>query len=334
MKIIYIACPAYVGSGGPEALHQLLYKLRTKFQVKAYIFYFDYNFDLDKSPVNQLFSNYVNEYWVTSIIEDKSSVLLIPEGYPELFRKYFKIKKIVWWLSVDNFFKIEKKTNPFNFFFKTHSIFNQIKLFISILYRNKIAFHFTQSYYAYNFLSKFGIRNVFYLSDYISPYFIDKCLIQELKKDIVLFNPAKGYDFTKKLIEFDKKISWFPLSNLKLSELQSLMKTAKMYVDFGSHPGKDRIPREAVLCGCVIFTSKNGSAKNIFDIPISDNYKFNSKKSNIESIIENINSVLQNYDSHKNNFEYYKNIIVKQEELFEKEITNLISLLKLKEAEA
>lgn len=27
------------------------------------------------------------------------------------------------------------------------------------------------------------------------------------------------------------------------------MRKAKVYIDFGFHPGKDRIPREAVMCG-------------------------------------------------------------------------------------
>jgi len=42
----------------------------------------------------------------------------------------------------------------------------------------------------------------------------------------------------------------------------------KLYVDFGKHPGKDRMPREAAVHGCCIITGRRGAAGNPFDIPI------------------------------------------------------------------
>jgi len=37
----------------------------------------------------------------------------------------------------------------------------------------------------------------------------------------------------------------------------------QVYIDFGHHPGQDRLPREAVQCGCVVITGKRGSGNQI-----------------------------------------------------------------------
>ena len=37
----------------------------------------------------------------------------------------------------------------------------------------------------------------------------------------------------------------------------------QVYIDFGHHPGQDRLPREAVQCGCVVITGTRGSGNQI-----------------------------------------------------------------------
>ncbi len=39
------------------------------------------------------------------------------------------------------------------------------------------------------------------------------------------------------------------------------MRKAKLYIDFGYHPGKERMPREACLLDCCLIIGKDGSAK-------------------------------------------------------------------------
>ena len=49
---------------------------------------------------------------------------------------------------------------------------------------------------------------------------------------------------------------------------------AKIYIDFGPHPGMDRFPREAALAGCMIVTNTQGAAEYYADVPIPHKYKF------------------------------------------------------------
>ena len=56
-------------------------------------------------------------------------------------------------------------------------------------------------------------------------------------------------------------------------EVEDCLSQAKVYIDFGGHPGKDRIPREAALCGCCVVTGRRGAAGNDVEVPINQSYK-------------------------------------------------------------
>ena len=66
-------------------------------------------------------------------------------------------------------------------------------------------------------------------------------------------------------------------------------------MDFGYHPGKDRMPREAALFGNCIITNQKGSAKNNLDIPIKSKYKFSEVKTNIPKINKQIERIFNDY---------------------------------------
>ena len=46
------------------------------------------------------------------------------------------------------------------------------------------------------------------------------------------------------------------------------------YIDFGPHPGMDRLPREAALAGCVVVTNREGAANFDEDTPLPSQFKF------------------------------------------------------------
>ena len=77
---------------------------------------------------------------------------------------------------------------------------------------------------------------------------------------ILLYNPKKGLDKVLPIIEQTPWLKWIPLINLTEEDMIAYMHLAKVYVDFGNHPGKDRIPREAAICGCCVITNREGSA--------------------------------------------------------------------------
>ena len=72
----------------------------------------------------------------------------------------------------------------------------------------------------------------------------------------------------------DEPVDFVPLQGLDRDTLTSTLRECAIYLDTGHHPGKDRIPREARSSGCVVLTSKLGSAANEVDVPIPDKFKF------------------------------------------------------------
>ena len=102
-----------------------------------------------------------------------------------------------------------------------------------------------------------------------------------------------------------------------------LMQISKVYIDFGNHPGKDRIPREAAICGCCIITGKRGSANNKIDIAIKDKYKFEDRLSSIDQIHSLICDCMDNFDICQSDFKNYREIILKEEAIFKENVLKI-----------
>jgi hypothetical protein len=68
------------------------------------------------------------------------------------------------------------------------------------------------------------------------------------------------------------------VEGLNRSEVRRVFAEAKVFIDFGEHPGKDRMPREAAALGCCVLTNRRGSAANGVDVPIPDEFKINDRK--------------------------------------------------------
>ena len=121
-------------------------------------------------------------------------------------------------------------------------------------------------------------------------------------------------------------MSWIPLENLNRAELISLIQSAKLYIDFGNHPGKDRLPRECAINGCCIITGKRGSAAFFEDVPIKNKYKFDQTKKSIETIIKRIRWILSNYEQAIFDFSDYRNKIKIEKEEFVKQVFQLFQI--------
>ena len=108
----------------------------------------------------------------------------------------------------------------------------------------------------------------------------------------MLYNPKKGIEFTRQLIEAAPDLNWVPLENMSNEEVRGKLKTSKVYIDFGDHPGKDRFPREAAISGCCVITGKRGSAA-YDDVPIPED--FDGYRSTIKAeknkFIEDVRSI-------------------------------------------
>lgn len=319
-KKIYVACPNVATSGGGETLHQLV-NIICELGEKAYI----YNFEKKNTLKNvQKFQKYHVSY-ITKIEDNSENLLIVPETYTFLLKKYKKIQKVIWWLSLDFYlntlpiYKVKSTLQRYHLsqiFLPLVFGFTIIKHPLSTFtfkFKEKNIFHFYNCEYVKNFLieNNVSIDKMLYLCGPLrDEYFNDK--ITEIEKEnIIAYNPKKGIKFTEKLINAintsNINVSIVAIENMHPYEIVQLLKKSKLYIDFGEFPGPERLPREAVMMNCAIITSRNGSAgNNQKDVPIPLKYKIDAKEENIAKIIELIKDILENYEDYKADYTEYR----------------------------
>lgn len=303
--IIYVAVSANV-TGGPRDLHKLAYDLRALYKVKKVLMY--YIGATSEKPVPAPYAQYGLDY--TQKIEDsEENILIIPEIYTHLFSDLRRIQKVIYWLSVDNYYLSAA-------YFRRHPLMGRVNKWIfergSSYYLwfeqelKKIPYHLAQGYYVYDHLLKKGVPGVFYLINHIDPKALEQKVDIAMKKDIVAYTPKRGYAFTKKIIDASPDITFVPIINMNYEQMVHVLKEAKVFLDFGHHPGKDQMPRESAILGCCVITGRRGAAKFFEDIAIPEDCKFTEHDSDIPKIREKIKNFLHNYESETKKFDGYR----------------------------
>lgn len=324
-NIIYVLCPINLKTGGTELLHQLVSELNRKGK-KAYICY-----DREQEDFNvcEEFKKYINEYKILTEIDDVAdNLIIVPETLTIRLNKFSKLQKSVWWMSVDNYFRHQDVL----FTLKHYGMKQASHLFVKkIIGREKhltirdlkeIPFHFVQSYYAHDYLGKLGFNTIF-LSDYINEFFYGIDFRKLKKENVIAYYPLKGYKITQKIIPEYSKAKWVPIVNMTNDQVRETLMKAKLYVDFGNFPGKDRIPREAALSYCCVLTGKFGASAYYEDLPIDDKYKFSEPLKHISEIVRQIDYCISEYDVAINEFDVYRNRILQEKKIFGEEIDRI-----------
>lgn len=336
-RIIYVYSPSNVITGGSELLHQLCNSLNNK-GYKACIVYYP-----NKNSKIPLPYKHYNLSKIENVKDESQNVLILPEAFIDLGFRFKQIKKVHWWLSVDNFFILsilfispliylrlwpvlflKSMVTKVKYFFHILKTKRTICLSYSYILDSKII-NLVQSKYAYEFLNMHNFKNIYFLSDYINKSFSASNIVE--RENVILFNPKKGIEFTKILIKKFPKYKWIPIENMTYDQVNSLMSKSKLYVDFGNHPGKDRMPREAVLSGMCIAVGNQGSAAYFEDVSILDKYKFNELDFDFTRFENTIDSIFENFDAEYSNFLDYKKLIEDSESIFENEVNQFVKVL-------
>lgn len=334
---IYVHCPAGVVTGGAELLHQLVNFLRTH-EREAYIVYFG------EDP-HQVPSDYrvYNIALAETVIDSDHNIEVFYEGIFDVVTRYKNTQKFLWWISVDNFFLCAQSyLNPCDLYKYNHQLggkwfWKWIKRSIK---RHRNCFHDLlsikklvelnamcgyQAEYIQHFLINSGFKEIVPLKDYINT---DHCksFDKSIKEDIVLYNPSKGLEYTKSLMELAPDIKWIPLKGLTRSQLIQLLQRAKVYIDFGFHPGKDRLPRECAMNGCCVITGMRGSAGFFEDVSVPPQYKFDERVAKRKDIINQIRWTLANYVTAVDDYRYYRSSISSEKAEFEEQICKIFDI--------
>jgi len=179
--------------------------------------------------------------------------------------------------------------------------------------------HLAQSQYAREFLHARGTRSLM-LTDHLSDAFVTSAEAHRCqpKKDVVLYNPRKGMEFTERLIDASRgRLEFVPITGLDAAGVADLLASAKLYVDFGGHPGRDRLPREAALSGCCVITGRRGAAGNAVDVPIPDRFRLDERDPNcVDDVVELALASMRDFDCVTAEFDEYRRTVSGQHETF------------------
>ena len=324
--IIYVLCPAFNKTGGTELAHQLVYSVNQS-GVKAKIVY--YQNGLRPMQINDAFKKYVNKFLkVSEIVDTEENIIVTPEIDIQYLNHIKKAQKIIWWMSVDNYTKRHYIFDAYKHFGLWTTIRGVLKGRLKMspyTHFDKSITHLYQSEYAYNYLKKCGVTNSVRLSDYLNASYLN-LNIDTSRTDQVLYNPRKGFKFTQKLMKLAPDITWVALQNMTTEQVKDTLLHSKVYIDFGNHPGKDRFPREAAMCGCCVITGKRGSASFFEDVPIADEFKFDESSKTIPLIILKIRECLDNYEKESPKFNGYREFIKGEYQTFQDDVKSIFHL--------
>jgi hypothetical protein len=291
-----VLCPAESVTGGPEALHQLVH-VAQKLGADSRIVYLP-----ARDNVNDAYTHYKI---LTDIMpaDSPDTVLVTPEIWPLDLNSLKSIIPVFWWLSYD----YGARSLP--------------------VVNNKRTTHACQSYYAYDMLVRQGVdpSSILMLTDYTRSLFTAP-YDEEERKDVCAYSPAKGADLTEKIIAANRDITFVPINGMSPDMVRLMLRKSKVYIDFGTHPGKDRIPREAVVSGCCVITaSDRGAAQYLLDVPIPRHYKFTTKNSFDPCAIgDSIRLCMAEYPKCKADFNFHRACVQAEEMIFEDEVLRLL----------
>ena len=319
---IYVVCPANKVTGGPDALHQMVYYLKKLGRKASIVYYCEKKDQVAEIPFP--YRIYLDSYKMfDEIDDDELNAVVLPEMYSFLSNKIKKAQVFIWWLSVNN--------NSYHTFLnKSIEIIKAVKN--GKLYRinniiEKKAYNFSNSnhiqlcasQYAYEYVREHVIENVYKCIEPISLKFLD-CYSNWDKKlskeNVVLYNPAKCGEYVQKLIEQGGDFVFIPLKGYNQNELIDLYKRAKVFIDFGPFPGAERMPKEAVLYGCAIITGLHGASAYYEDVKIADKYKIDEEVSSIEEVLNKIAYCLKQYERIYHDFDEYRDMVLGLEKGF------------------
>lgn len=316
-KKILVLSPGNAVTGGPEALHYLVHVLRD-LGLNAYIVYLPLRTDFQVPQPYAKFNTPIGEY------EDiEGNLIVFPEVNPSMALSVRYAKAAIWWLSLDNFLE-RRHVNPLRdkIRYLKRVIKGQRPLMGVKALRHLI--HFVQSDYSSKYLESKGVQAMPFYEPINDQFLVDGINTgPDNRFDEILYNPVKGKNITDSLINAFPEFKFTALKGFNRAQLSEKLSAAKLYIDFGHHPGRDRMPREAAMHGCCIITGRLGAAKNDIDLPIQPQYKLDSYANDFFAKFGVlIKDIFGNFSQHYSAFDEYRDLIKNEPQRFKEQLKN------------
>lgn len=296
-------------------MHQLVSALR-EFDLPAFIVY---------TPTHRQFATpepYRKYQAPVAPYEDAPGHLLVfPEIHPAQALAVRHGDAALWWLSLDNF--LERR--------HISGLHDRVRYFKRVLKRQRpwngarglrSLIHLSQTQHSTDYLRACGVEPV-PLIDCINEQFLTNRFLDRIdhKQDLILYNPTKGKRVTERLIKTFPQWRFMPLRGLDAEQLSERLYQSKLYIDFGHHPGRDRMPREAAMHGCCLITGILGSAGNDVDLPIPRRYKLDASTADfVERFGELVKSIFDDFNTHYQALAPYRAYLQSEPRIFRQQI--------------
>jgi hypothetical protein len=321
MKVVIYTSSAY--TGGPFALMQLYLELRAR-KVNCEMLYYDkasiqltntqhsealevsYNDGLPH-PLADINGLDQTPVYASRILPE--DVLILPEVLiPMLLSLHqagFK-RTVLWWLSWDN-----AKTSNMNHLSTLNALHTSVHIF--------------QSHYARDQARKFGLDGLL-VSDYtLSFENSTRDKLSEHKSIDLCYFEKKALGAQELIETLKSEFNVVSINNLKQEQVKDLMRSTKVFLDLGNHPGKDRMPREAALCECIPVVRRVGAADYYSDVPLPEDLKLTVQVLRSTTLLVQIlRALLNNWESYNNKLNSYRWYILSEREMFSREVESFI----------
>lgn len=352
--------PKGMRTGGPEAMHQLHYELLEQGAESVLI-------ARPGTGRKNLVTEYsiYRPKWISIWQLKRSDVVIIPNDLgkvPFYYLLFVSRKKIFnWMLAVDfavddNFRRYESKNYPLpkewqKFLIKTNflgrvinKILSPYKIYIrdrKKTFRFKLKFDkanylFQSAYARETFRSIYKVNTGFMVTDYINVedfrdtenYTMCKCI----KRHVVYF-PSKSQVLMELILKVNARnhnqLHFISMKNLPKGHVVALLSKADLYLDLGFFPGKDRMPREAILLDCPVMLARRGSARYHEDFPIPDKYLLDLAVETPDSVHEKLlETLIIPKSDHITLQAEFKNNVMRQKSLFREEVKGFLDYLR------
>jgi len=277
-------------SGGPEAIHQLSDAI-AGFGGEVVIAYYGAQMGISiedaliscsysGSPTPSAYRDY-RSFTAARIPLTSRSLVIFPEPVIGWAMPHRPFTQAIWWLSVDNALikspALSYESHRQQFFQTPHLI------------------HFYQSDYARDFLTKGGAKKIYPLADYTAERFHQSSKSVTRDQSITYF-PRKGGALASVFFDSHPELNRVPVENMTPDAVHETLRKSQIYIDFGHHPGKDRVPREAALSGNIVFLHERGAAAFHMDHPLDRFFLFISTDVSNGSLYERVKQALADPD--------------------------------------
>ena len=237
----------------------------------------------------------------------KDDVLIFPEVRIKLLTNIRNAgfrNTVFWWLSWNN-----ADLQVIDRLDYAESLLNTIHLF--------------QSHFAHEKAREHDFDGLM-VSDY-TLFDQDTLNVSTQKKYDVCFFPLKAKGAERTLGNLSQGFRIKKIEKMPQSEVINVLRESKFFLDFGRQPGKDRIPREATIQGCIPIVRRVGAARNNVDVPIPDILKPSTAQMLDANYLKQLMiSLDQKYDNVLDELDAYKQSILVERETFMKEVQNFI----------